>query len=148
METLSKEFPFLNKIELYDVRNMEHFSVEEINPSILRYTPKWKTAVGSMVNIREEDCFHFVYEAGIIIEDAVEHSGTRINNYAPGGGRNHYNGETVMDAITRHGIDGLQYIINVKSGYNVSNHYSQPGWELRIYKLPEGKTIRDIVDNA
>ena len=148
------EFPFLDKAlrnqngEPRSPKTCDSISVKRITWDILKTQPSEYSWDGSLVGIHEWERVDFVLAASTFIEDAVATKGKHGSNYAHEG-QHDWEGETVLEAINRHGVAStLGFIVWTRGGYNVVEHYSEPNWSAVIYKPSKDLSLAQAVVEA
>jgi len=134
---------------IYGVRglNPEEVIIKRIDDNLLNAIPTYYNWDGSCVGIVKGTEFVFVLKDGTVIRSAVEQDYTSGSNYAHSGTHTR-DGETVIHAIDRHGIqNSLSYIIANEFGIRTIEHYSE-GSRLIIYKPGKGVDLEALIQAA
>jgi len=105
-----------------------------------------------MVSIDDDERIDFVLKDGSVIKCAVAQEHTCSSHYAHDDGFSDP-GETVLEAIYKHGIvhaeyTDLAFVVAVHSGYDVCNHYSTDCFYVTIYKTEKGADINQMIADA
>ena len=147
LQAYCKEFPFLEDI-IGDFIP-DSIRVKRVDENLLRVTPQYYYHDGSLGVTEDEERVHFIIADGSILYDAVNQSGHTSSNYAHTQTKE-WEGETVLEAIDRHGVaDKLQYIVveyydlDDWSGGEYKREYT-----LTIYKTPKNTTFGAEIEKA
>jgi hypothetical protein len=147
LQTYKQEFPFLEGI-IGDT-NPDSVRVKRADENLMRVTPQYYYHDGSLGVTEDEEKIHFILSDGSILYDAVNQSGHTSSNYAHTQTKE-WQGETVLEAIDRHGVaDKLQYIVveyyylDDWSGCEYKKEYS-----FTIYKTPKGTSFGAEIEKA
>jgi hypothetical protein len=141
-----QEFPFLRGI-IGDAIP-DSVRVKRADDNLLKVVPEYYCHDGSMGATKIDEKVHFVLADGSILHDAVEQSEHISSNY--NAQTKEREGETVLEAIDRHGVaESLAFII--------VEHYYLNDWEgscyeneytFTIYKTPKGTTFGEEIKKA
>lgn len=142
-----KEFPFLQNLIGDEIP--DSVRVKRADENLLRVTPQYYYHNGSMGASEMDEKIHFILSDGSIILDAVEQSGRSASNYAHSQTKE-WEGETVLEAIDRHGVaENLAFIVqdvfDLDDWEGQEYHHS---WEIIIYKAPKGTTFGAEIEKA
>jgi hypothetical protein len=142
-----QEFPFLQ--ELIGDEIPDSVRIKRADENLLKIIPTYSLHDGSMGITKLEEKIHFVLTDGTIIMDAVKQKGHTSSNYAHSQERS-WDGETVLEAIDRHGVaESLAFI--------VVDEYYLDDWcggeykrefSLTIYKTPKNTTFGAEIEKA
>ncbi len=142
-----KEFPFLQDIIGDEIP--DSVRVKRADENLLKVTPRYRCHDGSLGITEADEKVHFVLADGSIIHDAVKQSGHTSSNYAHTQTKE-WEGETVLEAIDRHGVaESLAFIVveyyylDDWSGQEYTKEYS-----FTIYKTPKGTTFGEEIEKA
>ena len=146
-EAFKKEFPFLREI-LGDVSPLEidEIKIKRADENLLTYIPCDSSHVGSLGRTKSEVKIHFVLNNGEIIQEAVIPEKSYSSNYS-GDTPFEKEGETVLEAIDRHGVaESLAFIVAEK--YYLDDYsLREPGVDLRKFlDLEDFEVIKDECD--
>jgi hypothetical protein len=147
LQAYCKEFPFLQ--DLIGDEIPDSVRVKRADENLLKVIPQYYYHNGSLGETEHSENIHFVLVDGSILHDAVNQCGHTSSNYAHSQERS-WDGETVLEAIDRHGVaETLQYII--------IEHYYLNDWEgchyekehkFTIYKTPKNTTFGAEIEKA
>lgn len=151
-QAFTLEFPFIEQLVdnsiTSDIINCDGITVRRADDHMLNEMPCIESAIGSLVDIHNVEDVIFVLSDGSLVEGAVQQEDYLHSNYAHDDGH-HYPGETIMEAIDRHGVSAmLKYIVVVSSGYEIVNHSSTKAWKMVIYKTPKATTFAEEIARA
>jgi hypothetical protein len=147
---LRDEFPFLEQChdEDFQVKDCDGITIKRIAAKLLDQTPRRYSWSGSLVGINKVDRVDFVLSDGSVITDAVEADTESGSNYAHSGTYRR-EGETILEAIDRHGVaESLDFIVWTEWGYNVVEHHSEDDWRAVVYKPAKGFALTDAIAEA
>ncbi|MHA1216264.1 MAG: hypothetical protein ACTSPX_02920 [Candidatus Thorarchaeota archaeon] len=141
-----EEFPFLTEIiGEGDPLDCEGITVKRIDNELLKKVPRRSIATGSCVGIDDREVVSFILADSTILENAVRDGGSAIHNEAHTDNE-YWDGETILEAIDRHNVgDNLSYIVVVREGYNVRDHYSEPSWCCTVYKPGRNINLAEVI---
>jgi len=147
LQAYCKEFPFLEDIIGDEIP--DSIRVKRVDENLLRVTPQYYYHDGSLGVTEDEERVHFIIADGSILYDAVNQSGHTSSNYAHTQTKE-WEGETVLEAIDRHGVaESLAFI--------VIEHYYLNDWEgcqyekehkFTVYKTPKGTSFGAEIEKA
>ena len=142
-----QEFPFLGEIIGNEIP--DSVRIKRADENLLKFIPMYLLHMGSMGKTKNMDRVHFILQDGTIIKDAVLHGEDFSSNYA---GYSPYsiNGETVLEAIDRHGVaEILQYII-IENYYldDWEGHEYVEEYTIIVYKTPKNTTFGAEIKKA
>ena len=147
LQAYCNEFPFLQ--DLIGDEIPDSVRIKRADENLLKVVPRYSCHDGSMGITKMDERVHFIFNDGTIIKNAVEQKGHTSSNYAHSQERS-WDGETVLEAIDRHGVaETLQYII--------IEHYYLNDWEgchyekehkFTIYKTPKGTSFGAEIEKA
>lgn len=144
-----QEFPALAEVmDLDDASYCEAIKIARVTRELLNYKPSWVSHDGSMVDINKKETFSFLLNDHTILHDAVMQESEHRSNYAH---KSDYNleGETVLEAIDRHGCSAvLSLIFLVRTGFVVRDHESTPDFSVVIYKPARNENLADLISEA
>jgi hypothetical protein len=147
LQAYCEEFPFLQG--LIGDAIPDSVRVKRADDNLLKVVPEYYYHDGSMGETKIDEKVHFVLANGSILHDAVEQGGKKTSNYAYSQEQS-WEGETVLEAIDRHGVaDKLQYIVveyyylDDWSGQEYTKEYS-----FTIYKTMKGTTFGEEIKKA
>ena len=147
LQAYMKEFPFLERI-IGDAIP-DSVRIKRADENLLRFTPRYSRHDGSMGVTKLSEDVHFILQDGSILYDAVRQSGHTSSNYAHSQSRS-WEGETVLEAIDRHGVaDKLQYIV-IEYYYLddwVGDEYVEE-YTATIYKPPKDTSFGAEIEKA
>jgi len=142
-----KEFPFLKDI-IGDI-NPDSVRIKRADENLLKVVPQYYCHDGSLGITEMDEKVYFVLADGSILHDTVKQSGHTSSNYAHTRTKEWW-GETVLEAIDRHGVaESLAFI--------VIEHYYLNDWEgcqykkehnFTIYKTPKGTSFVAEIEKA
>jgi len=142
-----KEFPFLQ--DLIEDEIPDTVRVKRADENLMKVAPQYYYHDGSLGVTEMDERIHFVLADGSIIHDAVEQSGHTFSSYAHSQ-KCFWDGETVLEAIDRHGVaENLAFIVVEKyylddwSGGEYKREYT-----LTIYKTPKGTSFGAEIEKA
>ncbi len=142
-----QEFPFLKDIIGDNIPDSVH--IKRADENLLGFVPRYSRHYGSMGQTVTDEKVHFVLADGTIIEDAVRERGHTSSNYAHIQTKE-WEGETVLEAIDRHGVaDKLQYIVTEK--YYLDDWEGgifEEEYDVIIYKAPKNTTFGAEIEKA
>ena len=150
-EAFVKEFPFLNelgqKLDYCDLDYCEEISVGRVDTALLNSIPKQSQAVGSLVGVDSGDqVFLLAKDGGLIGKVAPDWK--YYSNYAHEDGDSG-KGESVLEAIYRLDCaESLRYVVWIRYGYHIRNHYSGPQWQVKIYKPAKSDILTSLLAQA
>ena len=147
LQAYMQEFPFLQ--DLVGDEIPDSVRVKRADENLLKVIPRYSCHDGSMGITELDKKVHFILQDGTIIKNAVEQSGHTSSNYAHSQERS-WDGETVLEAIDRHGVaESLAFI--------VIEHYYLNDWEgcqyekehkFTVYKTPKGTSFGAEIEKA
>jgi hypothetical protein len=147
LEAYKQEFPFLG--EIIGDAIPDSVRVKRADDNLLKVVPEYYCHDGSMGATKIDEKVHFVLADGSILHDAVEQGGHTSSNYAHSQEQS-WEGETVLEAIDRHGVaESLDcivieyYYLNDWSGQEYTKEYS-----FTIYKTPKGTSFGAEIEKA
>lgn len=147
LQAYMQEFPFLKEIIGDSIPDSVH--VKRADENLLALTPNYFTHVGSLGETNSWKKVHFVLCDGVIIKDAVKQEEEFSSNYA---GDSPYisKGETVLEAIDRHGVaETLKFIVVEKYYYsNWEGKELREEYTITIYKPPKDTTFEAEIEKA
>lgn len=142
-----QEFPFLQ--DLIGDEIPDSVRVKRADENLLQFIPTYRCHDGSLGVTEIDERVHFIIADGSIIHDAVKQAGHTSSNYAHTQTKE-WEGETVLEAIDRHGVaESLAFI--------VVEHYYLDDWSggeykreytLTIYKTPKNTTFGEEIEKA
>ena len=142
-----KEFPFLQ--DIIGDKIPDSIRVKRADENLLKVVPEYCRYDGSMGTTEMDEKVHFILNDGTFIKDAVKQKGHTSSNYAHTQ-EQFWEGETVLEAIDRHGVvESLAFIVVEKyylddwSGQEYTKEYS-----FTIYKTPKGTTFGEEIEKA
>lgn len=142
-----QEFPFLQNLIGDFVP--DSIRIKRADENLLKFIPTYSLHVGSMGKTKNMDRVHFILQDGTIIEDAVLHREDFSSNYA-GDSPYSMDGETVLEAIDRHGVsENLAFIVIEKyylddwSGQEYKKEHN-----VTVYKTPKNTTFGAEIQKA
>ena len=141
-----QEFPFLEGI-IGDAFP-DSIRIKRADENLLSFTPHYSSHVGSMGKTKSWEKVHFILQDGTI-EDAVLQRKNFSSNYA-GDSPYSSDGETVLEAIDRHGVaDKIQFIV-VESYYldDWEGSEKEEEYAITLYKTPKGTTFGAEIKKA
>jgi hypothetical protein len=142
-----QEFPFLQ--DLIGDEIPDSVRVKRADENLLKVVPKYCYHNGSCGVSKDEDKIHFVLADSTIIEDAVRQNGSESSNYAHSQSRE-WNGETVLEAIDRHGVaESLAFIVVEEyylDDWTGSEYYEE--LTVTVYKTPKNTTFEAEIAKA
>jgi hypothetical protein len=154
-DKLSKEFPFIEKTVLendagglrLNIQYLDYIHIGLASPVLLGRVPKGYEFPGrheSIDSIIEWEQVHFVLKDGTIIRNVVH----ARNIY-----RDHVDSslaETIFEAVKRYNniVYDLQFIVVTEGGYNIFRNRSMPNFRATIYKLKNGTTYSQLMNEA
>jgi len=151
LQAYLQEFPFLQDIIGDEIP--DSIRIKRADENLMKFVPCYSRHDGSMGRTKHETRVHFVlYDGSIdgsIILDAVRHEECFSSSYA---GYSPYSidGETVLEAIDRHGIaEKLQftiveeYFLDDWSGQEYVEEYT-----VTLYKTPKNTTFGAEIQKA
>ena len=137
-QTYLQEFPFLQ--DLIGDEIPDSVCVKRADENLLRVTPQYYYHDGSLGVTEMDERVHFVLADGSILYDAVNQSGHTSSNYAHTRNQT-WEGETVLEAIDRHGVaESLAFIV-------VEKHYLDD-WSRQEYTKEHTFTVYKASKNA
>jgi len=142
-----QEFPFLQ--DLIGDEIPDSIRIKRADENLLKFIPTYSLHVGSMGKTKNMERVHFILQDSTIIEDAVLHGEDFSSIYA---GYSPYSidGETVLEAIDRHGVaDKIQFIV-VESYYLddwEGQEYTEE-YTAIVYKTPKNTTFGAEIKKA
>jgi len=146
-----EEFPYIRKF-LANSRSLESVRVKRIDENLLLRRAEEEIVVGSLVNIDRGTDYWIVAEgseAGVFGYFTVERTVEYISSYA---GEDGYKipGETILEAIDRHGLQDKRIIaiVGKRYGYDVVDHVSRDSWSMTIYKPGKDVDIARLIKQA
>ena len=146
LQAYLQEFPFLQDIIGDEIP--DSIRIKRADENLMKFVPCYSRHDGSMGRTKSYARVHFVLKDGIIL-DAVRHEECFSSNYA-GYPPYSIDGETVLEAIDRHGIaEKLQftiveeYFLDDWSGQEYVEEYS-----FIIYKTPKNTTFGAEIQKA
>ena len=150
-----EEFPSLKEIlvdrngDEFEAGNIDSIAVKRIGKELLNWTPEYYTWAGSLVDTLRADYVHFILVDGDIIQDAVKQDSESGSNYAYEGTRRQ-DGETVLEAIDRHGISlKLSLIVIVDRDYDsTSGRDLVDERSVIVYKVAKDFTLVRAINEA
>ena len=147
LQAYKQEFPFLE--EIIGDTNPDSVRVKRADENLLKVIPEYYCHDGSMGITEADEKVHFVLHDGSILYDAVKQSGHISSNYAHSQTRE-WRGETVLEAIDRHGVaESLAFI--------VVEYYYLDDWSGQeytkecnfcVYKTPKGTSFGAEIEKA
>ncbi len=142
-----QEFPFLQ--DLIGDNIPDSVRIKRADENLLKVIPCYSCHDGSMGITELSEKVHFVLQDGSILYDAVKSNGHTSSNYAHFQERS-WDGETVLEAIDRHGVaESLAFIVVEKyflddwNGGEYKREYS-----LSIYKTPKGTSFGEEIEKV
>jgi len=147
LQAYKQEFPFLGEIIGDEIP--DSVRVKRADENLLKIIPTYSLHVGSLGKTKNMDRVHFILQDGTIIEDAVLHREDFSSNYA-GDSPYSMDGETVLEAIDRHGVaDKIQFIV-VESYYldDWEGHEYTEDYNFTVYKTPKNTTFGAEIQKA
>lgn len=142
-----QEFPFLQ--DIIGDGSPDSVRIKRADENLLQVIPIYRYHDGSLGVTEMDEKVHFVLADGSIIHDAVKQSGHTSSNYAHTQTKE-WVGETVLEAIDRHGVaESLAFI--------VVEHYYLDDWSggeykiehnFTIYKTPKGTSFGAEIEKA
>jgi hypothetical protein len=142
-----QEFPFLQDIIGDEIP--DSVRVKRADENLLKVVPQYYYHDGSLGVTEMDEKVHFILADGSILHDAVKQSGHTSSNYAHSQERS-WDGETVLEAVNRHGVaESLAFI--------VVEHYYLDDWSggeykreynFTIYKTPKNTTFGAEIEKA
>jgi hypothetical protein len=140
LQAYMKEFPFLQ--DLIGDEIPDSVRIKRADENLLKVVPLYHCHDGSMGITELSENVHFIFKDGTFIKNAVEQKGHTFSSYAHSQERS-WDGETVLEAIDRHGVaESLAFIVVEKyylddwSGQECTKEYS-----FTIYKTPKNTTF-------
>ncbi len=146
-QAYQNEFPFLQ--DLVGDEIPDSVRIKRADENLLKVIPRYSCHDGSMGITELNEKVHFVLEDGSILYDAVEQCGRTSSNYAHTQTKE-WRGETVLEAIDRHGVaESLAFIIVETYYLNdwEGGHYEKEH-EFTIYKTPKNTTFGAEIEKA
>jgi hypothetical protein len=147
LQAYVQEFPFLR--EIVGDAIPDSVRVKRADKNLLKVVPEYYYHDGSLGESKLSEKVHFVLQDGSILRDAVEQGGKKTSNYAYSQ-EQYWEGETVLEAIDRHGVaDKLQYIVveyyylDDWSGQEYTKEYS-----FTVYKPPKETSFGAEIEKA
>lgn len=147
LQAYMQEFPFLKDI-IGDI-NPDSVRVKRADENLLKVIPEYYCHNGSMGITEMDEKVYFVLKDGTFIKDAVKQKGHTSSNYAHTQ-EQFWEGETVLEAIDRHGVaESLAFIVVEKyylddwSGGEYEKEYS-----FTVYKTPKNTTFGAEIEKA
>jgi hypothetical protein len=147
LQAYCEEFPFLQ--DLIGGKIPDSICVKRSDDNLLKVVPEYYYHDGSMGETKIDEKVHFVLADGSILHDAVEQGGQTSSNYSYTQEQS-WEGETVLEAIDRHGVaESLNcivieyYYLNDWSGQEYTKEYS-----FTIYKTMKGTTFGEEIKKA
>lgn len=142
-----QEFPFLQ--DLIGDEIPDSIRIKRADENLLKFIPTNSLHVGSLGRTEINEKIHFILSDGKVLYNAVVRNEEYSSNYS--GDTHHYEGgETVLEAIDRHGVaKNLAFI--------VVEHYYLDDWEgqeytkeypFTIYKTPKNTTFGAEIKKA
>ncbi len=142
-----QEFPFLQDLVGDDIP--DSVRIKRADENLLKVIPEYYCYDGSMGITEMDEKVHFILNDGTFIKDAVKQSGHTSSNYAHSQ-TEIWDGETVLEAIDRHGVaDKIQFIV-VESYYldDWEGGEREEEYAVIIYKTPKGTTFGAEIEKA
>jgi hypothetical protein len=142
-----QEFPFLH--DLIGGEIPDSVRVKRADENLLKVVPEYYYRDGSLGVTERSENVHFVFTDGSILHDAVKQSGHTSSNYAHTQTRE-WRGETVLEAIDRHGVaESLAFIVVERNYLNdwEGGHYEKEH-EFTIYKTSKNTTFGAEIEKA
>ena len=147
LQAYCNEFPFLQ--DLIGDEIPDSVRIKRADENLLKVVPQYSYHDGSMGITKMDERVHFILNDGTIIKNAVEQKGHTSSNYAHSQERS-WDGETVLEAIDRHGVaESLTFIaveyyyLDDWSGGEYTREYT-----LTIYKTPKNTTFGAEIEKA
>lgn len=142
-----QEFPFLQDIIGDEIP--DSVRVKRADENLLKVVPRYSCHDGSMGITEMDEKVHFILNDGTFIKDAVKQSGHTSSNYAHSQTKE-WEGETVLEAIDRHGVAvSLAFIVVEKyylddwSGQEYTKEYT-----FTVYKTLKGTSFGAEIEKA
>lgn len=142
-----QEFPFLQDLVGDDIP--DSVRIKRADENLLKVIPEYYCYDGSMGITEMDEKVHFILNDGTFIKDAVKQKGHTSSNYAHTQ-EQFWEGETVLEAIDRHGVaDKLQYIV-IEKYYldNWSGGEYIKKYTYTVYKTPKNTTFGAEIEKA
>jgi hypothetical protein len=147
LQAYCKEFPFLGEIIGNEIP--DSIRIKRADENLLKVIPCYSRHDGSMGKTKNMERVHFVIQDGTIIEDAVLHREEFSSIYA---GYSPYSidGETVLEAIDRHGVSENLAFIVIEKYYldDWEDHEYTEEYSFSIYKPPKNTTFGAEIKKA
>jgi len=139
-----REFPFLTDlIGDLDPLDCESIAIKRVDEEVLHKTPFRGITVGSCVDVRDVENVFIITSDGAHKVQAEEYG---YSNYAHEGPW-HYNGESILEAIDRLGVeDSVTHVAVIHSGYNVRDHCSTADWCCTVYKPARNLDLPALIE--
>jgi hypothetical protein len=142
-----QEFPFLQ--DLIGDGIPDSVRVKRADENLMRVTPQYYYHDGNLGVTEDDEKVHFILSDGSIILDAVGQSGRSSSNYAHSQTKE-WEGETVLEAINRHGVaESLAFIVVEKyylddwSGQEYTKEHA-----FTVYKTPKNTIFGAEIEKA
>jgi hypothetical protein len=142
-----QEFPFLQ--DLIGDEIPDSVRVKRADENLLKVVPEYYCHDGSLGITELDEKVHFILSDGSIILDAVKQSGRSSSNYAHSQ-TGEWEGETVLEAINRHGVaESLAFIVVEKyhlddwSGQEYTKEHT-----FTVYKTPKNTIFGAEIEKA
>jgi len=139
-----REFPFLADL-IGDLRppDCESITVKRMDEEVLHKTPRHNIAIGSCVDIHDIEKVYVITPDGVHKVQAEKYG---HSNYAHEGPW-HYNGESILDAIDRLGVENsVTHVAVIHSGYHVRDHCSTADWCCTVYKPARNLDLPALIE--
>ncbi len=147
LQAYQKEFPFLQNLIGNEIP--DSVRIKRADENLLKVIPRYSCHDGSMGITEISEKVHFIIKDGSILHDAVNQSGHTSSNYAHSQSRS-WEGETVLEAIDRHGVaESLAFIVVEEyylddwSGQEYTKEYA-----FTVYKTPKNTTFGAEIEKA
>jgi hypothetical protein len=147
LQAYCNEFPFLQ--DLIGDEIPDSVRIKRADENLLKVVPLYHCHDGSMGITKLEEKIHLVLTDGTFIQNTVEQKGHTFSSYAHSQ-ECFWDGETVLEAIDRHGVaESLAFIVVEKyylddwSGGEYKREHS-----LTLYKTPKNTTFGAEIEKA
>lgn len=147
LQAYKQEFPFLGEVIGDEIP--DYVRIKRADENLLKFIPTNSLHVGSLGRTEVNEKIHFILSDGKVLYNAVVRHEKYSSNYS---GDTHYyeGGETVLEAIERHGVaESLAFIIveeyylNDWEGQEYTKEYT-----FTIYKTPKGTSFGAEIKKA